>query len=227
MKPSARPMSNVGATYRCSLVCLKRSDRNDQLLCEVEQTVERAAALRPHTATARCCAACQIGNASFRTAWPFGVRCRPRPRRPAGGSMVMWPSASRRFRLRDSVDFSMSSSWPISTAVMPSCCGELGQQRELAGGDAERAHGVVIDPRDDARELAHARSRQSAAVEAAISVMSAAATVPIERIGHDVHGAAPRCARGDTTVSLEMPRFEGGGQQRAGARSCVVRRTMV
>ena len=32
-----------------------------------------------------------------------------------------WPSASRRFRLRDSVDFSMSSEWPISTAVMPSC----------------------------------------------------------------------------------------------------------
>jgi len=37
--------------------------------------------------------------------------------------------------------------------------GELGEQRVLAGRDAERAHGVVVDAGDDARELAHARGQ--------------------------------------------------------------------
>ena len=35
--------------------------------------------------------------------------------------------------------------------------GELGQQRELAGGDAERPQGIVVHARDDAAELAYAR----------------------------------------------------------------------
>jgi len=33
---------------------------------------------------------------------------------------------------------------------------ELGQQRELAAGNAERAHRIVVDACDDAGELAHA-----------------------------------------------------------------------
>ena len=104
--------------------------------------------------------------------------------------MMRGRRASRRFRFRESVDFSMSSEWPISTAVMPSCWRELGQQRELAGGDAERPQRVVVDARDDAASCRTRVEMQAADVLSAMSLM-------LGRCGrdtgcHDVHWGIPR-----------------------------------
>ncbi len=102
--------------------------------------------------------------------------------------MLMWPSASRRFRLRDSVDFSMSSSCPISTAVMASRAASCASSVYWLAVMPERTHGVVVNARDDARKLAHARCKACARRRLGdVGDTRGLSRFTLQRVGHQVH----------------------------------------
>ena len=74
----------------------------------------------------------------------------------------MWPSARQPFQIarqRRLLDVEVVADLDGGDAVAR---GELREQRVLARRDPQRTHGVVVDARDDARELAHARRKASA-----------------------------------------------------------------
>ena len=78
---------------------------------------------------------------------------------------------------------------------------ELREQRVLARRNAQRTHGVVVDARHDARQLAHAcRNAGTRSHLGNIGDAGALRRLSLKRVCHDVH-VGPRLAAvcGDTT----------------------------
>ncbi len=90
---------------------------------------------------------------------------------------------------------------------------ELRKQSVLARRDAQRAHGVVVDARNDTRQLAHACRKTGARSHLGyVGYAGGLSRSPLQRVCHDVH-FCPRNRSWSYNPSDLMPRFCRRGQR--------------